>query len=108
MYWFSSNLFWLNLEYIAKQCFVISEFASSEDEANFVKEMRLRKHVGRHPCIVSMLACSTKPPGVCIIMDYCDKGDLKSYLRDIREEMLSHERQLELSQDYKHSETQGK
>lgn len=66
------------------------------------------KHVGRHPCIVSMIACSTQPAAMCIVMDYCEKGDLKSYLRYIREEISSHAGQLEVDIDQKHEEKQGK
>lgn len=40
--------------------------------------------VGRHPSVVSMLACSSTGSHPFIIMDYCANGDLKSYLQHLR------------------------
>lgn len=60
------------------------DYASDEDRSCLLKEMSLMRDVGRHPSIVSMFACSMAPP--FIVMDYCVNGDLKSYLRHIREQ----------------------
>ncbi|KAK2142942.1 hypothetical protein LSH36_895g01037 [Paralvinella palmiformis] len=42
--------------------------------------------LGRHPNIVSMIACCTTTPNICLIMDYCSKGDLHRFLRKLREQ----------------------
>jgi len=60
------------------------DFATPEDEMALLKEMQLMKQLGQHPCIVSMLGCCKTPSSVCIVMDYCSKGDLRGYLRKLR------------------------
>ena len=70
--------------YITAIWLLIIEYASNEDRVCLLKEMSMMRDVGRHPAIVSMLACSTSHP--FIIMDYCAKGDLKSYLQQLRED----------------------
>lgn len=61
------------------------EYATGEEIASFIKEMKLMQHIGKHPCVVSMLACRTRPvTGAFIVMDYCSKGDLRSYLKNMR------------------------
>ena len=52
-----------------------------------MREIILMRDIGYHPCIVSMLACVTRPSGdACIVMDYCAHGDLKTYLMHTSDE----------------------
>ncbi|KAF4522649.1 hypothetical protein B566_EDAN011048 [Ephemera danica] len=48
------------------------------------REMSLMKAVGRHPHIVSMLACSAPhdpPPAPFLVVEHCELGDLQNFLR---------------------------
>ena len=51
------------------------------DVVDFVEEIKLMKRIGQHPHIVSMLACVTKCQPLCLIVEYCCRGDLLNYLR---------------------------
>ena len=66
---------------------VISEFATAEDHANLQKEIALMKGLGRHRNIVSMVACVSRGPTICLVMDYCSHGDLRLYLRNLRKKV---------------------
>ncbi len=76
-------VFWANTNLI----FVHSDFALAEDQNNLLKEIDLMKQLGRHPNIVSIVACCTIGPKPCLIMDYCLHGDLRNYLRRLREKV---------------------
>ena len=45
------------------------------------------KGLGRHPNIVSMVACVTRGPHLCLVMDFCHHGDLRAYLRNLRQKV---------------------
>ncbi|CAH1785216.1 unnamed protein product, partial [Owenia fusiformis] len=64
---------------------MLKDGALEEDAQNLRSEIKLMKQLGRHKNIVSMVACCTTGPKVCLVMDYCPLGDLKNYLRRLRE-----------------------
>lgn len=47
----------------------------------FVKEMEIMEGM-RHPNMVMFLGASTKPPNLCLIMEYCGKGCLWDLLHN--------------------------
>ena len=50
------------------------------DEVDFLEEIKLMKRNGRHPHIVSTLACVTVSQPLFLIVEYCCHGDLLSFL----------------------------
>ncbi|XP_078358382.1 uncharacterized protein LOC144643110 isoform X2 [Oculina patagonica] len=59
--------------------------ANVEDRRNFLTEITLMKSIGKHLNIVSMLGCVTTGGPLCLITEYCPHGDLRNYLRLIRD-----------------------
>lgn len=59
--------------------------ANLEDKRNFLTEISLMKSIGKHLNIVSMLGCVTSGGPLCLITEYCPHGDLRNYLRLIRD-----------------------
>lgn len=58
-----------------------------EDRRNFLTEISLMKSIGKHLNIVSMLGCVTSSGPLCLITEYCPHGDLRNYLRLIRDKV---------------------
>lgn len=56
---------------------------SSEELRHFYQEIEIMKSVGSHPHIVSMIGCVTRerPLNPLLVVEYCGKGNLQSYLR---------------------------
>ena len=50
-------------------------------------EIGLMKSLGRHPNVVSIVASCTRPPSPLLVMDFCPFGDLRNYLRKLREKV---------------------
>ncbi|XP_058807939.1 tyrosine-protein kinase receptor torso-like [Phymastichus coffea] len=65
---------------------VLREDASAEDVRNFHREILLMKSAGNHPNIVSLIGCCTISKYPVLIVEYCSKGDLLSYLKQMLEE----------------------
>ncbi|XP_074650187.1 uncharacterized protein LOC141905260 [Tubulanus polymorphus] len=65
----------------------LKEFASDEEKVSLLSEIALMKELGRHANVVSILACCTRGQKLALIMDYCQYGDLQSYLRKIHDSM---------------------
>jgi len=74
------NVFSLNL-------YFLSANANLEDRRNFLSEITLMKSIGKHLNIVSMLGCVTTGGPLCLITEYCPHGDLRNYLRLIRDKV---------------------
>ena len=79
--------------------FFLTANANLEDRRNFLSEITLMKSIGKHLNIVSMLGCVTTGGPLCLITEYCPHGDLRNYLRLIRDKVgniaLPHEGQPE-------------
>ncbi|CAK9807810.1 Tyrosine-protein kinase receptor torso [Anthophora plagiata] len=54
-----------------------------EDLQNFHKEMLIMEFVGQHPNIVSLIGFSNLYNKPVLVVEYCCKGDLQTYLRAI-------------------------
>ena len=46
------------------------------------------KGLGRHSNMVSMVACVSRGDSPCLVMDYCRQGDLRTYLRNLRQKVI--------------------
>ncbi|XP_063894407.1 tyrosine-protein kinase receptor torso [Helicoverpa armigera] len=67
---------------------MLKDFPSLDEIRSFRSEMELMKSVGVHPHLVSLVGCcSGRRP--LIIVEYCSRGDLLSYLRCTWDVMLS-------------------
>ncbi|KAL3287014.1 hypothetical protein HHI36_001500 [Cryptolaemus montrouzieri] len=66
-------------------CKVLKENATADEKRQLQQEIEIMKYVGSHPNIVSMIGCMTADGsyGPLLIVEYCSKGDLLSFLRTI-------------------------
>ncbi|CAH1783600.1 unnamed protein product [Owenia fusiformis] len=61
---------------------------SEEDRSALIQEIEFLKQLGPHINIVSIVACCTKGRKVCLVLDYCKYGDLRDYLKTLREQWV--------------------
>jgi serine/threonine protein kinase len=61
--------------------------ATLEDRKDFLDEIEMMKQIGKHLNVVSMLGCVTQGGPLCLITEYCRYGNLKLYLRSIRDKV---------------------
>ncbi|GFR73728.1 fibroblast growth factor receptor [Elysia marginata] len=65
----------------------IREDATYEEQCEFVKELEVMKsikRIGSHINIVNFLGCCTQNGPLCVIVEYCKKGNLRDYLVTFR------------------------
>ncbi|XP_076665883.1 tyrosine-protein kinase receptor torso-like [Andrena cerasifolii] len=62
---------------------------STEDVQNFHKEILIMKCAGQHPNIVSLIGCCILYNKPVLVVEYCCKGDLQTYLRRIWQNMVN-------------------
>ncbi|XP_015113567.1 tyrosine-protein kinase receptor torso isoform X2 [Diachasma alloeum] len=62
---------------------MLRDCPSPEDIKNFQHEMMVMKSAGKHPNIVSLIGCCTSEIKPMLVVEYCSKGDLQTYLRNI-------------------------
>lgn len=67
------------------QIIFISDNATTEEARELVQEIEIMKQVGSHPNIVSMIGYISHnvQHGPILVVEYCPKGSLLSYLREI-------------------------
>ncbi|KAK4884122.1 hypothetical protein RN001_000393 [Aquatica leii] len=63
---------------------------TGEEIKQFEHEIEIMKSVGPHPHLVSLLGCSSKLGylGPFLVVEFCAKGDLQSYLRAVWERLV--------------------
>ncbi|XP_015609808.1 tyrosine-protein kinase receptor torso isoform X2 [Cephus cinctus] len=66
---------------------MLNENPTADDVSNFQQEIMTMKFTGKHPNIVSFLGCCTINSSPMLIVEYCSRGDLQSYLRRAWEEV---------------------
>lgn len=54
-----------------------------EDIKNFYQEISMMKSAGQHPNIVSLIGYCTLYNKPLLVVEYCSKGDLQTYLRTV-------------------------
>ncbi|XP_061173640.1 uncharacterized protein LOC133182811 [Saccostrea echinata] len=64
---------------------LMQEGSSETKREEFLKEIRIMKGIGYHKNIISMLGCCTLNDPICLIVEHAAKGDMLSYLRNIRQ-----------------------
>lgn len=65
----------------------IRDDATYEEKVEFIKEievMKSIKRIGSHINIVNFLGCCTQNDPLCVIVEYCKKGNLRDYLVTFR------------------------
>ncbi|XP_015439747.1 PREDICTED: tyrosine-protein kinase receptor torso-like [Dufourea novaeangliae] len=67
---------------------MLKENPSMEDVQNFHKEILIMKFAGQHPNIVSLIGCCLLYKKPVLVVEYCCKGDLQTYLRKIWQSMV--------------------
>ncbi|KAJ8670279.1 hypothetical protein QAD02_001538 [Eretmocerus hayati] len=68
---------------------MLKDDASTEDVKNFHREILLMKSAGNHRNIVSLIGCCTLDKMPLLIVEYCAKGDLQTYLKTIYEQSMT-------------------
>lgn len=71
---------------------MLKEYPSGEEIRQFRQEIEIMASVGSHPHIVSMLGCITKSDhhvGPYLVVEFCSRGDLQSYLRNSWEKLVN-------------------
>ncbi|CAG9829061.1 unnamed protein product [Diabrotica balteata] len=66
---------------------MLRENPTSEEIQQFQQEIQLMKAVPVHPNLVSMIGCVTQGQ-LLLVVEYCPKGDLQTYLRVAADKML--------------------
>jgi len=54
-----------------------------DDIKNFYREISMMKSAGQHPNIVSLIGYCTLYNKPLLVVEYCSKGDLQTYLRTV-------------------------
>uniref|UniRef100_K1PBB3 receptor protein-tyrosine kinase n=1 Tax=Magallana gigas TaxID=29159 RepID=K1PBB3_MAGGI len=90
--------------YVSVAVKLIQEDASETNKEDFLREIRLMKGIGYHRNVISMLGCCTLRDPICLIVEHASRGDLLSYLRNIRKNLQQHINAEYVNQD---SETVG-
>ncbi|OAD56447.1 Fibroblast growth factor receptor 3 [Eufriesea mexicana] len=60
---------------------MLKDNATTEELENFRKEMLIMKFVNQHPNIVSLIGCCHLYDKPVLVVEYCCKGDLQTYLK---------------------------
>lgn len=55
---------------------------------DFLSEISMMKDLGYHRNIVSLLGCCTLREPFCLVVEHLANGDLLSYLRRIRQQII--------------------
>jgi len=66
----------------------ISEHTEARYVEDFLQEIAMMKELGYHRNIVSLLGCCTLREPYCLVVEFLPHGDLLTYLRNIRQEIL--------------------
>ncbi|XP_066599165.1 tyrosine-protein kinase receptor torso-like isoform X2 [Prorops nasuta] len=73
-----------------------------EDIKSLHHEISIMKSAGKHRNIVSLIGCYTSSRRPLLVVEFCSKGDLQTYLKKIWEEVINvlvdHEENLQLSE----------
>ncbi|XP_076226455.1 tyrosine-protein kinase receptor torso-like isoform X3 [Nomia melanderi] len=67
---------------------MLKENPSVQDIKNFHKEILIMKFAGHHPNIASLIGCCFLYNKPVLVVEYCCKGDLQTYLRTIWQNMI--------------------
>ncbi|VDM63695.1 unnamed protein product [Angiostrongylus costaricensis] len=67
---------------------MLPEYADDISRGEFLREIGLMKSLGYHERLVNMLACITESEPLCLVVEYCNDGDLLRFLRERCKYML--------------------
>ncbi|CAC5387268.1 RET [Mytilus coruscus] len=65
---------------------MLKDFHDAHEKKSLIMEIEFMKQLGSHPHIVSFIGCC-KRDTVCLLMDYCRLGDLRSFLLHYRQRL---------------------
>ncbi|CAG2203001.1 TOR [Mytilus edulis] len=65
---------------------MLKDFHDAHEKKSLLMEIEFMKQLGSHPHIVSFIGCC-KRDTVCLLMDYCRLGDLRSFLLHYRQRL---------------------
>ncbi|XP_063904134.1 tyrosine-protein kinase receptor torso isoform X2 [Zophobas morio] len=93
---------------------MLKESPTADEIRQFTQEINIMKSVRQHPYIVSLIGCITegRPEGPLLVVEYCSRGDLQTYLRkawdkfcSIQQEMINLEENLNNQKNYFENKT---
>ena len=73
---------WLEAPWYSRDILsLLSDGTNASQQEEFLREMAIMKGLGRHPHVVSMIACCTLDTPLCLVVEHMANGDLLHYLR---------------------------
>ena len=80
------------LYWLINACFFKSASATGNEKTDFLKEIDLMKIIseGNSPHVVNMVGCVTAQEPLCLITEFIKHGDLLTYLRTNRKQVLNY------------------
>ena len=67
---------------------MLPDYADYLSKSDFQQEINFMKQLGYHPHLMSLLACVTTEAPLCLVTEYCAKGDLLKIVRTKKAEIL--------------------
>ncbi|CAJ0939111.1 unnamed protein product, partial [Mesorhabditis belari] len=61
---------------------MLPEYADDVSKSEFLQEIALMKSMGYHERLVNMLACVTESEPYCLVVEFCNNGDLLQFLQE--------------------------
>ncbi|CAC5409559.1 RET [Mytilus coruscus] len=77
---------------------MLKDFHDVPEKKSLLMEIEFMKRLGSHPHIVSFIGCCKKDT-ICLLMDFCKLGDLRSFLLRYRQSLQTDYRTFRLSSD---------
>ena len=68
--------------------FLFAESPSEEEACEFMQEIEFMKSIGFHENVLAILGCCTHHWPLCLISEYVPNGDLQTYLRKLRKQVI--------------------
>lgn len=62
----------------------IKDAEDQEARQDLMEELNLMLLIPKHPNVVRLLGCCTLCQPICVIVEYCENGDLQGFLRNSR------------------------
>lgn len=62
-----------------------TEHHSDAELIDLISEMETMKELGKHVNIINLLGCCTRNGELMVIMEFCENGNLRDYLRSMRD-----------------------
>ncbi|XP_046848304.1 uncharacterized protein LOC124441866 isoform X2 [Xenia sp. Carnegie-2017] len=69
---------------VAIKTLTVTEAVHKNDVHDFMREIELMAHIGKHKNVIHMFGCCTKSLPICLVLEYAPGGNLVNYLRALK------------------------